>query len=578
MENSSTVARSRGSASVAAAILVPALIIGGTASAFAAHALRQTSNTPRASAASLATVANILPASTLLFASFNATPGGSAGENLNNLEKAFTGQTGFNAIAQALTNSKPNKNCDLQRQVFSWIDGPITVAVTNASVLGSGKNAGTSGFVVVAATKPGQSVPGIVSRNGLGSAKPAKSHGGVSVYSIVSSNICNSKTGTSTTPAYAAIVNNTGILAPSLKDMNGEIDAAQSKAPTLGATAHYKAVAGKLPPTGFSYIYIDLPKVIAASSGTLSGISGGVAGAGSTSQVSKSFGATGISLTAQSNGLVMQGVQLLNSSLAGAASATPNQGASALPAGTLFYLSLDNLKGIINAALAAASAGSKSTAQSLAQVQLVFGSILNLMDGEFALGVLPIDASSIGALASISQTDTTGLPLAAMFNIAKHPEAASAISAILTALGSSTPLLKLSQGKSAHGNVEYLSKAGYGYSILKNWLVVSTSIKSVAASIESVLYGGAPNLTTGSSYKLAMGSVGSGKTGVMFLDIAQLRTLLETAFLPSATKANQAQYAKIRPFLLPIKALEVSGGVEDGGKTARFELLLAIGK
>ena len=52
MENLSTPAPSRGSASVAAAILVPALIIGGTASAFAAEALHQTSNTPRAGAAS----------------------------------------------------------------------------------------------------------------------------------------------------------------------------------------------------------------------------------------------------------------------------------------------------------------------------------------------------------------------------------------------------------------------------------------------------------------------------------------------------------------------------------------------
>jgi hypothetical protein len=575
MEDQTTVAHSRGSASIAAAILLPALVIGGTASAFAAHALHQTSNTPRATAATLASVANVLPASTLLFASFNPNPGGSAGANLNNLEKAFTGQAGFNGIAQALTNSKPNKNCDLQKQVFSWIDGPITVAITSASTFSSGKNASTSGFVVIAATKPGQSVAGIVSKNGLGSAKLAKSHGGVSIYSIVASKVCNTSAGTSTTPAYAAIVNNTGILAPSLKDMNGEIDAAQSKAPTLGGSASYKKVAAKLPPTGFAYIYIDLPKVIDASSSTISGVSGGAAGAGTTSQVSKNFGPTALSLTTQSNGLVMQGVQLINGSIASAASATPNQGASALPAGSVFYLSLANLKGIINSALDAASASSKSTAQSLAQVKLVFGSVLNLMDGEFAMGVLPFDPT---ALASLSQTNTTSLPLAAMFDVAKHPEAASAISSILTALGSSTPQLKFGKAKSAHGNAEYVSKAGYGYTFIKNWLVLSTSIKSVATSIENVLYGGAPNLTSSPSYKLAMGSMGSGKTGVMFLDIAQLRTALETAFLPTQSKASQAQYAKVRPFLLPIKALEISGGVEDKGATARFEILLAIGK
>ena len=75
-----------------------------------------------------------------------------------------------------------------------------------------------------------------------------------------------------------------------------------------------------------------------------------------------------------------------------------------------------------------------------------------------------------------------------------------------------------------------------------------------------------------------MGSVGPGKTGVMFLDIDQLRTTLETAFLPSASAKDKAQYAKIRPLLVPIKALEISGGVEDAGKTARFEMLLAISK
>src|SRR5260370_42077938 len=115
---------------------------------------------------------------------------------------------------------------------------------------------------------------------------------------------------------------------------------------------------------------------------------------------------------------------------------------------------------------------------------------------------------------------------------------------------------------SSHGNKDYAAKGGYGYSLIKVWLVVSNSIKGVASSIEKVLYDGAPSLAGSPTYQKATASLAPHTSAVMVLDLGQLRKTLEGALLPTMSPAKQAQYHKVQPLLVPYHSLTVSGGAE----------------
>ncbi|MDB5074547.1 MAG: hypothetical protein JWO42_726 [Chloroflexi bacterium] len=578
-----TAARANRPLGLLAAVGLTAMLVGGAAIPVAAKAPNKSNNVPRASAASFTSVANLLPASTVLFASFNPNPGGDQGANLRTIESAFGGQSLFNTISKLSASTSTSSCSDVSKQILSWVAGPITLAITDPAALKSSKSskASAKGVAVLGAVKPGLSVSGVMTKNHLGTAVPAGTYAGVSIYSLKPASGCMSNA-VGSSPTYAAIVNNVAIIAGVQTEIQREIKVAQGKAPALSSSAAYKNIIAKLPPTGIAYMYLDLPAIVKATSGAAAGAlsgSGSPLGAlsgsaGSGSQVANQLGAAGVSLVAQANGLDLQAVAVSKAPIPNASATTPNHGASVLPQGSIFYLSMGNLKGLINGVLDAVSSGSPTSNQQMAQLRMVFGNVLNLLDGEFALGVLPIRPASLSKLGA---NDTTGLPLAVLFNVSKHPDAGSTISTVLTALGSSLGL-SFKPSKSPHGNTEFTAKGGYGYAILKGWLLISTSIKNVTKSVESVLYGGAPSLASGSSYKLGMTSAGKLNASVMFFDIGQLRTTLEKLILPSSTAADRAQYAKIRPLLVPFRAITLSTGMENGGKVVRANMLLVISK
>jgi hypothetical protein len=579
-KTSAATARLRRSLSVLVAVILAVLVAGG---AVAAKALNTSSAPSTARASAPTAAAKLLPASTLLFASADLKPGGTQGANLKIIESAFTSQPGFSALVKMVTGQSKKNACDVNKQILTWIDGPITFAVTDPAVFKSTKKTSstTNGVVVLIAVKPGQSVPGIMTQYGLGTATPVSTYSGEAIYTLHMSAGCGGSA-SSASPSYAAIANGEVIVGGSVKEMQREISVLQGKSPSLYSTASYQKISQVLAPTGIAYIYLNLPPIIKASASTALGALSGSGsplgslsgGAGSANQVANQLGPAAVSFTARPNGLDMQAAALTNATVTSMTGITPNKGAGALPKGTSFYLSIGNLKGIINGVLDAVSSSSPSTGQQLAQVKLVFGNVLNLLDGEFALGLLPFQA---GAFNGLGAQNTTALPLAALFDVSKHPEAQSTITTLLAALGSSTGL-SFAPAKSSHGSAEFIAKAGYGYAFVKSWMVVSTSIKHVVASIEGVLTGKTPSLAGSKSYQQALGSVGGHKSGVSFLDIGQLRSTLEAVFLPTASAADQAQYLKIRPLLVPIRSIGISSSTSSNGKIVRADMLLVIAK
>jgi hypothetical protein len=566
----------RGAASIALALAVA----GGGAGAFALQARQSTAAPIAASRSAAPGEAALLPASTLLYASLNPKLGGAQGSSFQQMERMFTGQSGFSAAVAELTGQKSASCLNINRQVLSWVNGPITLAAINPSLINSKSSSATSGLAVLIAIKPGASLGGILAGNKLGTVKPAGSLSGVP-YGKVQITACNTKP--DTTPTFGAVVGHEAVLTPSLADLKAEINVLQGKAPALSGKASYRQLMGALPDTGFGYLYLDLPALIRAGSGTAlnalgsagtNPLGGSATTKGTVTDIAKEFGATGIAASAQANGLRLQGVQLMNvASSQSSMMVTPNKGATLLPSGTIFYLSLSNLSSVISAGLDTLTTASPSNKQTVAQLKVVFGNVLTLLNGEFALGVLPISPKDAASLAA---GNIAGLPLAALINVASHPDAQTVLSTLFAALGGTSPELQFTTAKSPHGNTEYVNKSGYGYALIKGWIVASTSVKSVVSALEKVAYGGAPSMAAGSSYQMAAGSLAKHSAAVMFLDLTKLRQTLEGLMTGSA--ASNAQYARVRPLLVPFKALQAASSVENGGKTLRFDALLVIGK
>ena len=82
---------------------------------------------------------------------------------------------------------------------------------------------------------------------------------------------------------------------------------------------------------------------------TLSATTGLTGTVPSVSGVDKEFGPLGAALLAQANGFRVESVQLMNdASKQQGSMVTPDKGATLLPTGTLFYLSIGNLQGVIS--------------------------------------------------------------------------------------------------------------------------------------------------------------------------------------------------------------------------------------
>jgi hypothetical protein len=441
------------------------------------------------------------------------------------------------------------------------------------------------GVAVLLAIKPDmvqRQLPGILSQSHLGTAKSAGTYAGVKYYSLQIT-ACGMKPSTSSS-AFGAIVGTEGVVTPTVKDLQGEINVLQGKAKSLASTASYQHLVGVLPPVGLGYLYVNTAALVQAGSGVASSLGGSTGAAGAVPSVSglaKGFGPFGAVLLAQANGLQVESDQLLNTAVAEQGSAvTPNKGATMLPMGTMFYLSIGNFPGVVNGALSALKASaSAQDAATYNQLGAMFGSVLKVLNGEFALGVLPMSPKQASAL---SAGKIGALPLAALFGVSDPTAAGAVISSLLGLLGGSSTQTQsqttLKPSPLANCGMAFTNAAGYGYATLQHWLIASTALKNVVASIQSVLGQPQNSLAASSPYQQAAAGLPKNSDATAYLNITALRTLIEGLSMGSMSKSDLAQYQQVRPLLLPMKALEAGISLQDNGKTLRTDAFLLIGR
>ena len=539
-------------------------------------------------------MADLLPASTVLYASADLQPDGAQGTNLQALTAAFTDQPGFAKIRRLITdatNAKPGRpGCRTQVPfswddiMHSWIDGRMAVAVTDPAALGTTANntqAARDGVVGIVGLRVRLTLGDVFSHFRLGTAAQSSSYNGVTIYSLRSDSACGPSLPTaSAVTGYATLLNGYAVVGASPASVEREIDVYQGKLPKLSGSVGFKRLGAAIPADGLAFVYLDTPTLVRSIPGGspyLSGLPASLRGMSTDPRYADARGAlgpSGLALTAKPTGFDLQAVQLSNVPLPSLAYTTPNLAARALPDASIFYLSLDNLKALYDSATGQMRKSGLLDAHSLQQTNTQVGDAMGLLDGEYAFALLPTD---MNAASHLSGSDTTGLPLVAMIDVGAHTDASQAIRRTLAGFDSGASPFGLVPGTSPRGAPIYAAPAGYGYALIKNWLVISSSIKAATASMEGTLYGGKPSLAGGSTYGLLHDVIGGTQTEVMLLDLGGLRASME-ALLPRGSAATRDQYETIRPLLVPIRALALSATGEDGGKTERADLFLAIAR
>jgi hypothetical protein len=243
-----------------------------------------------------------------------------------------------------------------------------------------------------------------------------------------------------------------------------------------------------------------------------------------------------------------------------------------LPADSLFYLSLDNLKALYQTVATELRRDGVVSNQNLNRFTRQFGSAIDLVDGEYAIGLLPID---MRATAHMADTDSTGLPLVLMADVAGQPRVVAILQRALRQAAGNDPSFQFTPIRTAQGDTVYSAPAGYGYARIGRWLVASTAIKKVATSLEGVLDEGQPSMASSTTYRLVKDAVAGPHAGVMVIDLQSLRTSAE-ALLADSSPATQEHYRMARPLLVPLRALAISGGSVDNGYVSRMQIFLAI--
>lgn len=531
--------------------------------------------------ASHGAITDLLPASTILYAHLDLDPRGSQGMSMQAIEHAFTSQPGWSHIQRMMDAAFRTQAGQQGGDSITWqtvqdlTDGQFALAVTDASALAkarSGSRAGQDGLVVIAGLKVQASLADLVTSHHIGVPSRVASYRGVDLYRVGSLG--------KGAPTYAALLNGYAVIGATSAAVAREIDVQQGRIARLTDSPRFRQLLARVSTDGPFFAYVDARALLDAEAGTmLAATFSGSAGTLTQSQLRAlraHLGAVGFAVSAQSGGLDLHMAALTGPGRAGAGN-TPDRAAQALPAGTLAYLSFANLLAAYRTSVNQLIASGALRQQDYDQFQAQLGDLPRLLDGEVAMGVLPIDAT---ALQHVSGSDTTGLPLALLIDVRRHPDAASIVGRTLGRLFPGDPHpLGLQRGVTAHGAVIYRAHTGYGYGLIARWLVVSPAISRVSTELEGVISGRHASLATSDPFRRAQAAIPGPRGMDMLIDLAAVRADLEASLLPSMGAAERQQYAQdARPMLAPLRMVAIRAGVSADGASSDADLFVGIGR
>ena len=551
----------RGASIAIAGVLVLLLILGGGTAAAAFI--------PLYSATAQKSLGEMLPATTVFYVSADLNPSGATKDNLNRIEKAFTGQPGWSKTSvvsqynQGSQRHTSSASCyrDTQRQVTARLSdlghesalaltdtkGINLSGVNGANAAGSATsqlNAFKQNLVVVAPINAKRTLFQVLTGSGLSFSLPQKTsvYNGTTIYAETLTS-CGQASGGAAQTVYAASIKNCVLLGLVPQALYAIIDTASGRRPNLASTTSYQQLMAKLPGDHLGSYYLN------GKSLSDIGVFSALKNLPNSAQVPSSAYAsvqkpTAAALSVDQHGFIFTAAAL-NSGAGNAQSAGAL--AASLPSDIEALFSIQGLKQNIDQGVKQLEQSGLLNTQLMKEVNPFLTDLTTDLSGE-------ADVVVFHPTTQISQSNPASIPLALLWQVGDETSATNHLNDLATRLGVAS---QLKTGTASDGTTYHVYKGSIGYAVRKGWAIVALDI---GKTIDALSSKPAQSLATVSSYQRAI-PAGSTPSTTWYFDITGLRTSLEASLLPTQSPQQQANYnTNFKPFIAPIQTIAGSVG------------------
>jgi hypothetical protein len=515
------------------------------------------------------TAAKLLPADTGLYVNLSVNLPALTG--YQGLADIYHGAVDINqVVADLQASAEKDLEINLNQDVLPWFGGEVALASSDVSQLVKGDN---GNIVMTVATRDAAAADAFLGKlrekqsSTDGQTFARRQYRGVTYWVQTGS----SSPGSS---VCMAIVDKFVVLASLEKDLLGVIDRATTGGESLASNSSFQAVMGALPknpPLSFYLDYAAIAQLITESQG--SSLSGPSVTPDELSQLA-ALQAVGLAATLLPDALQLDTAAQLDLAKLPAEArksyeqpANPNAVLKRIPADALFFINNRDLRALwqqVRSVLAANPDFERQLTDMQEQTGINLDSdVFGWMTGEFAMVLTKAQAAGPGMP-----------PLGGYMLIgSQDPKSAQQkVDKILKQLGPMAAGSLKPQTVNGHqlqvindpANPELL--AGFGF--WDNYFIAGYSQEAFKAAFSA---SGNP-VTNNRNFKQLAARLPAANQGYFFVDLGALWRLLDA----TPELGSDIQYASLRPFLQPVRALGVAGGVsKDGIQTGRLVLLMA---
>ena len=548
----------------------------------------------------------IAPADATLFATIQSTSTDQA-INLSALTSAITSQPGFQSIMQSARTSGKNGSVNgMATMIFTQVAaslgtmfngelGLVARPVTTQT-LANGKVVPRLHLLLGAGLQSGVSaaqVNGLLLLLGV-SASSTTTYSGVSIGSIdlntalgmlksMSNHRALTAGGMAPSMLYTAVIGNIAVLATDLTTMKAAIDTSSGAQPTIASNTDFQTTTGALPSARAATLYFHYD--LAATVQILRSLRGGQI----SSRLASRTGALSqaLAISARTDGLLFTASPSVRTgSLIKQVALSPLQNTSAaqLPAGTLFYASLNDPGALIQSLITQGMQFAQEAnlpIKPLDPVKIlnrllglnVDQDLLSWMHGEASVALLPVGNNAQGGSFPGAQRLSLVMTLK-VSDQALVDQKLQQLDAAFQGLSTDPNGLQLVETTGTGGSPERILAAtpnGIGYTFNNGYLILATALPTDLTALQGAT--SSTNLSTDPRYQAALSAVGSGSHGIVsYWNLTAARQTFESIAQASGKNLN-GYNQHIRPLLTAFKSVAM---VTDPGANGGGALFLGI--
>jgi len=524
-------------------------------------------------------LAQMLPGTTVFFVSADLNPTGQTRDALGSIERAFTDQPGWAAIARQFNDSQRRysqaQNCyqDTSREADSYLqylghDTALALVGTKGITRSALQHASSlttalqRNLVVVASVNYHATLAQLFFGSPVSQLQKATVYKGTTIYRESFSS-CGQIAQSMPQTIYAAIYKGYAVLGLLPGPIERVVDTGAGSAPSLASNRTYGVLMKQLPGNRLGSYYLDgraLRKVgLLNGVNRLPGVPTGV-----------SLSSYGSALQPVAGALSVDAGEVRLVQTAWNPSAAPGKPAGAaasfLPDDVIGLVSLQGFPETIRRISAELKRDGFISGSMNRTLDPTLNDLTSGMAGEADLVMFrPATTPSGQAPAGFDS------PLTFMWQLKDQASASNHLDA---ALKRQQVANQFTTVRASDGTAYHVISGGYGYAVRKGWVVTSLAI---ASSLDALSSNSGPRLASVPGFRSAV-LAGSVPGSIWYINVSQLRRTLEAAFLPMASHQEASQYrSQVASLVAPLQTISGSAGTSSDRRVAISVLTVRVG-